>query len=126
MFRVAGAGKPEHQLDCLGIGQAVVLAEGAPRIEAERECDCCSEGFLLSATDGPGLDEDVRRSLPVLVVGRHDGGVAGISEDVADHLPGSAMVGGGLAERRAQPFLGIGARPPTFGDWYSVLPNSET
>ena len=113
--RIAGSGEAEHELGCLGVGEAVFLVEGAPGVEAERERDCCSEGIPLSAADGPGLEENVGRLAPVLVVGRHHGVVAGVGEGVAEHLLGGAVVSVGLAERRAQPFFGIRDRPPAFG-----------
>src|SRR5438094_111218 len=109
------AGQAEHQLERLLVGELLIADEGAPGIEAERDCDPGAQQCSAAASFPPRLGQHVGGVPPVRVIRREHGVVAGVGENAGDHLLRGAVVGVGLAQPGPQPLDRGGERLPALG-----------
>src|SRR5947208_13615643 len=80
LARVVGAvaGQAEHQRERLLLGELLIADEGAPGVEAERDCDPGAQQCSAAASFPPRLGQHVGGVPPVRVVRREHGVVAGV------------------------------------------------
>lgn len=107
--------KAQSYLNRLVVRETVVTYEGAPRLEAEREADPGTKKLAAAATSLPRSDDDIRSTLPVSVVRRHDLVIADFGEHARKHRLGRSVIRIDVAERSTDPLNGIGDPVPALG-----------